>query len=66
MWRKDPSYTVGGNEIGVATFSIHQGIFATRIDIELSRQSYPLAITMGNFDYVDQFHGNVVKIEKEV
>ena len=33
MWRKDPSYTVGGNEIGVGTFSIHQGIFATRITV---------------------------------
>ena len=36
------------------------------IDTKLSRQSYPLAIKMGNFNYVDQFHGNVVKIEKEI
>lgn len=36
------------------------------INVDLAQQSYPLAITMGNFDYIDKFNGTVVKIEREV
>lgn len=36
------------------------------IDVNLTKQHYPMAITMGNFDYIEQFNGNVVKVEREV
>ena len=36
------------------------------INIRMVQQSYPLAIEMGNFDYIDKFNGNVIKIEREV
>lgn len=36
------------------------------IDIDLAKQSYPKAITVGDFDYIDKFNGEVVRIEREV
>lgn len=33
---------------------------------ELARQIYPMAITMGDFNHVEQFNGRVVKVEREV
>lgn len=36
------------------------------INVDLAQQSYPLAIAMGDFDYIDKFNGTVVKIEREV
>ena len=57
---KSDSHTVDGchhsNDGSVVEFVIN---------IRLAQQSYPLAITMGNFDYIDKFNGSVVKIERE-
>ena len=36
------------------------------IDIDLAKQSYPKAITMGDFDYIDKFNGIPIRIEREV
>ena len=36
------------------------------IDVNLTKQHYPMAITMGNFNYIEQFNGKVVKVEREV
>lgn len=35
------------------------------IHTEKAKESYSLAIKMGNFDYAEEFHGEVIKIQKE-
>lgn len=36
------------------------------IDTQKAKNTYNMAITMGDFDYSDAFNGNVVKIEKVI
>lgn len=36
------------------------------IDISKAKKTYKTAICMGNFDYADDFSGNIIKIEKVV
>ena len=36
------------------------------IDINKASKSYPMAIRMGNFNYVDAFNGTVIQIQKVV
>lgn len=36
------------------------------IDVGLARETYYKAILMGDFNYTEQFNGNVIKIEREV
>lgn len=58
---KDDSHTVDSchhaNDGSVVEFVVN---------IRMVQQSYPLAIAMGDFDYIDKFNGTVVKIEREV
>lgn len=58
---KDDSHTVDG-----CHHKVDGSVVEFVINIDLAQQSYPLAITMGNFDYIDKFNGTVVKIEREV
>lgn len=36
------------------------------IDVDKARNTYKIDIVMGNFNYSEEFHGNIVKIEKVV
>ena len=41
MWRKEPSFTAGGNQIGAAALSLHQWIFAALFTV-LNGNYFPL------------------------
>ena len=57
---KDDSHTVDG-----CHHASDGSVVEFVIDIDLAKQSYPKAIIMGSFDYIDKFNGAVVRIERE-
>lgn len=58
---KSDAHTVGG-----CHHASDGSVIEFVIDIDLAKQNYSKAIIMGNFDYIDKFNGNVVRIEREV